>query len=225
MLGWIIDNAALVANLASLAMLAVWAFYAVLFYREFRRQRQPFFVIHQAQGHGLDSTCLIVNLSREPIHVLCVLLVVQTARGVFTQRIRNFRRPTRERESDGQIQTMIKQGPLTAGAFLGLGSFEAMLEAASDDAVRATGEYGPPGAEADLQDLVSDLERLEVRLICLHGARESPVGAYRSFDVRTAEDDLIIAPSMLLTRQMSSRSDARVVRGWLHECLPQPVPD
>lgn len=223
MLDWIIDNAALVANLASLAMLVVWAFYAVLFYREFRRQRRPFFVIHQAQGHGLDSTCLIVNLSREPIHVLCVLLVAETSRGTFTQRIRNFRRPGRGGEADGQVQTILKQGPLTAGAFLSLGSFEAMLDAAAGDVIRESGEFGAPGTEPDLEDLVREIEKLEVRLICLHGARESPVGAYRTFGVQATESQVTIAPAILLTRQMDSRSDTRVVREWLQECLPQPV--
>jgi hypothetical protein len=163
MLDWLVDNAALVANLASLAMLGVWTFYAVLFYREFQRQRRPFFVIHQAQGHGLDSTCLVVNLSREPIHVLCVLLMVHTDRGVFAQRIRNFRRPARTPETGGDVQTMIKQGPLTAGAFLGLGSFEAMLDAALEDAIREAGGWDGTGRDVDLHELVPEVRELEIR--------------------------------------------------------------
>lgn len=224
MLDWLIDNADLVANLASLAMLVVWAFYAVLFYREFQRQRRPFFVIHQAQGHGLDSTCLIVNLSREPIHVLCVMLMMHTDRGVFAQRIRNFRRPTRTAETGGDVQTAIKQGPLTAGAFLGLGSFEAMLDAALDDTLRESGHWDEDGRMPDLHDLVPEVRELEIRLVALHGARESPVGAVRSFRMEWDDERVTIYPSMLLTRQMSSRRQTREVKQWFEDCLPYPIP-
>jgi len=225
MVDWIIENAAVIANLASLAMLGVWTFYAVIFYREFKRQRRPFFVIHQAQGHGLDSTCLIVNLSREAIHVLCVMLIVRTSRGVFAQRIRNFRRPSRGSDTGNDVQTMIKQGPLTTGAFLGLGSFEAMLDAAGDDVLRESTVWGEAGEEVDLFELVPEIEELEIRLICLHGAREHPVGAWRSFRMEASEEHVTIFPSMLLTRQMSGRSESREVKQWFEDCLPYPIPE
>ncbi|MEX2584245.1 MAG: hypothetical protein WD766_13310 [Gemmatimonadota bacterium] len=177
---WLIENAGLVANLASLAMLGVWTFYAILFYREFQRQRTPFFVIHQAQGHGLDSTCLVVNLSKEAVHVLCVMLVLSTHRGTFSQRVRNFRRVSRESSTAGpDVQTAIKQGPLTSGAFLILGSFEAMLEAAAEDVLRRSARWGTPSEEMDLDRLLPDLDKIEVRVIALHGAHERPVGASR----------------------------------------------
>lgn len=226
MLEWLVENAALVANLASLAMLAVWTFYAVLFYREFQRQRTPFFVIHQAQGHGLDSTCLVVNLSKEPVHVLCVMLILHTTRGTFAQRLRNFRRVSRESDSGRDVQTAIKQGPLTSGAFLGLGSFEAMLDAAVENVLRRSGHWGAPGEELDLHELIHELRQVEVRVIALHGAHERPVGATRKFQVHIEEEDQVaIEPAVLLTRQMASRAERRIVRQWLQDCLPSPVSD
>ena len=222
---WLVENAALVANLASLAMLVVWTFYAILFYREFQRQRTPFFVIHQAQGHGFDSTCLVVNLSKEPVHILCVMLILHTAHGTFSQRLRNFRRLSRESEARGDVQTAIKQGPLTSGAFLGLGSFEAMLDAASE-VLRRSGRWGAPDDELDLDELIHDLQQVEIRVIALHGAHERPVGASRRFHVHVEEQDRVaIEPAVLLTRQMSSRSESRTVRQWLQDCLPRPVHD
>ncbi|MEX2572050.1 MAG: hypothetical protein WD737_12185 [Gemmatimonadota bacterium] len=223
---WLIENAALVSNLASLAMLAVWTFYAVLFYREFQRQRTPFFVIHQAQGHGLDSTALVVNLSKEPVHVLCVMLILHTTQGTFAQRIRNFRRVSRDSDMARDVQTAIKQGPLTSGAFLGLGSFEAMLDATTEDVLRRSGRWGAAGEELDLHDLLDELQQVEIRVIALHGAHERPVGASRRFLIHVeAEDQVAIEPAVLLTRQMSSRSDRRIVRQWLQDCLPRLVSD
>lgn len=224
MLDWFLAHVALLANLASLAMLLVWGFYTVLFYREFKRQRQPFFVIHQAQGHGLDSTCLVVNLSKEPIHVLCIMLVLHTTRGTFLQRIRNFRRVSRSADTGLDIQTAIKQGPLTSGAFLGLGSFEAVLDAATDDVFRRAGAWGAPGEELELYDLLHELQQIEIRLIALHGAHELPVGATRTFQVHVEGDQVSIEPAVLLTRQMSSRSESRTVKQWLQDCLPRPLP-
>lgn len=228
MVEWLVENATVVANLASLFMLAVWAFYALLFYREFKRQRTPFFVIHQAKGHGIDSTCLIVNLSREPVHILCVMLRLHTARGTYEQRLRNFRRRSDSADLGSDVQTTLKQGPLTSGGFFGLGSFEAMLEAAMDDVLRRSGAWADPDGEIELQQLIQELRELEIRLIALHGAHDQPVGAVRSFQINLPDEDgdeATIEPAMLLTRQVNSRRESRLVRQWLQECLPRPVPD
>jgi hypothetical protein len=218
MLTWLMENAAVVANLASLLMLIVWAFYAVLFYREFKRQRSPFIVIHQAKGYDLDSTCLVVNLSREPIHILCVMLILHTTRGSFAQRIHNFRRGPRPREGSPDMQTIFKQGPLASGSFLVLGSFEEMLVVAIDDILAETGTTRIE--EWDPYEWAGDIEQLEVRVVALHGAHDRPVGAYRTFDV-TVRDDVSICPAMLLTEQMASRSRSRRVEQWLRACLPE----
>lgn len=220
---WLVENAALVANLASLAMLVVWTFYSVLFYREFRRQRTPFFVIHQANGHGLDATALVVNLSKEPVHVLCAMLVLHTARGTFAQQLRDFRRMPRESTS-GDLQTAIKQGPLTSGAFLGLGSFEAMLKAASEEVLRRSDRWERADEDPDFFDLIRELHEIEIRVIALHGAHSRPVGASRTFQVHMEETQVAIEPAILLTRQLTGRAERRVVQEWLQDCLPRRVP-
>lgn len=219
---WLVENAALVANLASLATLVVWTFYLVLFYREFRRQRTPFLVIHQAHGHGLDATALVVNLSKEPVHVLCAMLVLHTTRGTFAQQLHDFRRMPRESDPR-DVQTAIKQGPLTSGAFLGLGSFESMLNAATREVLPRSDRKNRSGEDLDLSVLVRELRELEVRVVVLHGAHARPVGASRTFHVHVEGDEIAVEPAILLTRQLVSRSDRRVVQDWLQDCLPHRV--
>lgn len=203
-------------------MLVVWTFYSVLFYQEFRRQRTPFFVIHQANGHGLDATALVVNLSKEPVHILCAMLVLHTARGTFAQQLRDFRRMPRESAS-ADLQTAIKQGPLTSGAFLGLGSFEAMLKAASDEVLRRSDQWEEADEDPELLEIIRDLHEVEIRVIALHGAHSRPVGASRTFEVHTDGTQVAIEPAILLTRQLTGRSERRVVQEWLQDCLPRRV--
>lgn len=219
---WLVENAALVANLASLATLVVWTVYLVIFYREFRRQRTPFLIIHQAHGYGIDATALVVNLSKEPVHVLCAMLVLHTTRGTFAQRIHDFRRMPREASST-DVQSAIKQGPLTSGAFLGLGSFEAMLEAAIGDVLREFDSSDSGEAKLDLSLLLRELRVLELRVVALHGAHRRPVGASRTFQLSLDGEAVTVEPASLLTRQLIARSDRRTVHDWLQSCLPHRV--
>lgn len=219
---WFLENATFVASLASLATLVVWTFYLVLFYREFKRQRTAFFVIHQARGHGLDATALVVNLSKEPVHVLCAMLVLHTARGTFVQQLHDLRRAPRESDAR-EFQFAIKQGPLTSGAFFGLGSFESMLDSAAQDVLRRSDEWNRDEEDVSLEVLVRELEQVEVRVVALHGAHSRPVGASRKFRLRMEGGRIAVEPVNLLTRQLAARSEVRVVEGWLQDCLPRRI--
>lgn len=215
---WFAEHGSLVANFASLAMLLVWLFYTLLFYRDFKQQRRPLIVIHQAQGHGLESTCLVVNLSKEPIHVLCVMMVAHTEEGPLTHRVTNTQRLSPEQDSHWKVQDLIKQGPLPTGYFLALGSFEEMLQGAG---LLASAEIATGDTKAErIRSLARSLRGIEIRIVALHGAYQVPVGACRTFRVKPSNGELGFEPAMVLTRQMASRSERREVRRWLEACLP-----
>ncbi|GEM_PF-265124 len=218
---WLLDNAPLAANIASLLMLLVWLFYTLIFYREFRRQRRPLIILHQARGYDLDSTCLLVNLSKEPIHVLCVLMRIRTEHGQYTKRLRDFQQVSPDSELGSRdVQTILKQGPLISGAFLVLGTFREMLDAAGEDAARTTlgtTEDASPG------ELIPALREIEFQAVALHGAYDRPVGAARTFVVAPRERGVRIQPKSPLTRPMSSSSERRQVGKWLEECFPEPI--
>lgn len=215
---WFTEHATLIANVASMAMLFVWLFYTALFYRDFRQQRMPLIVLHQAHGHGHDSSCLLVNMSKQPIHVLCVMLAAQTEEGEVTMRITNTTRVSPEQTSHMKVQDLIKQGPLPTGYYLDLGSFQEMLEHANlVPAVERSSESawprGTPKHEA---------HEVELRVIALHGAYQDPIGAIRTFRMTADGGALSVEPVMLLTKQMASRAERRRVRRWLESCLPAP---
>lgn len=214
---WFTEHASLIANIASMAMLFVWLFYTALFYRDFRQQRMPLIVLHQTNGYEHDSSCLLVNMSKQPVHVLCVMLAAQTEEGEATMRITNTTRVSPEQTSHMKVQDLIKQGPLPTGYFLDLGSFQEMLEHANLlPAVQRSSESAPPIKPKN------DAYEIELRVIALHGAYQDPVGAMRTFRVTADGGTLSVEPIMLLTRQMASRAERRRVRRWLIACLPAP---
>jgi hypothetical protein len=218
-MSWFAEHAALVANMASMAMLLVWVFYTALFYRDFRQQRMPLIVLHQAHGHGLESSCLLVNMSKQPIHVLCVMMAARTENDEVTMRITNSTRVSPVQTSHKKVQDLIKQGPLPTGYFLDLGSFQEMLER-----VNLVAAQDPAAEEAPGETLRRQVHEVEIRVIALHGAYQDPIGAVRSFRVAIDGEELSFQPDMLLTKQMVSRVERRRVRRWLVACLPAASP-
>ena len=69
------DYTSLASVAVSGGMLLVWMVYAWLFFQEFQRRRSAVIFIHEVGGGRPESRCLLVNLSREPVHVLCSLAV------------------------------------------------------------------------------------------------------------------------------------------------------
>lgn len=217
---WLVEHASLAANIASLLMLLVWLFYTAIFYREFRRQRRPFLILHQGRGYDLDSTCLLVNLSKEPVHVSCVLMRLQMDRGLYTKRIRDFQQITPDSDLGSRdVQTLLKQGPLTSGGFLVLGTFRELLDAALEDASRTILGYTEG---IGLNEFVGVLHEITFHAVVLHGAYDRPVGAARSFAVTATDSEARIRPTAPLTRQMNSSAQMREVAAWMTDCFPEP---
>lgn len=184
-------------SLASVAisagMLLIWTVYAWLFFQEFQRRRSAVIFIHEAGGGRPDSSCLLVNLSEEPVHVLCSLAVRDgTSMRLHLQD---------SSEADGlSVMQRAKQGPLKAGDSLILGSFETIS--------RELDRIAPQtGRESQL---------IEIRVAVMHGFREWPVGARRCF--RVEEETRRVAPTMSITEQLHSHRHSREVRQWLDNC-------
>jgi len=80
MLQWLSENKDWISTLTSIITLLVWLFYAQLLYSGFRRQRQPRVLINRGVGReGLNSPCLICNMSEEAIYVYFILVVLETS--------------------------------------------------------------------------------------------------------------------------------------------------
>ena len=73
---WLNDNAQAISAVASICTLFVWVFYAQLLYNGYVRQRRPRVIINRGKGIGVDSICLISNMSSEAIYVQHLVAVL-----------------------------------------------------------------------------------------------------------------------------------------------------
>lgn len=173
-------------------MLIVWTFYAWLFYEGFRRHRAAELFVHEAGGGTTGSDCLLVNLGKEPVHVVCSMAFRDGA----AARLHD----TSEERGLPAVQRS-KQGPVQVGSSLTLGSFESIC--------RQLDEVAEPSAEPDSQ-------LIEVRVAAIHGFTDWPIGARRCF--RVDRDASRVIPTSHMTEQLRSRDRAREVRAWIDAC-------
>jgi hypothetical protein len=191
-LDWLLQNANVVSALASAGMLVIWSMYAWLFYQEFRRQRGSQLFIHEAGAENIASTFMLVNLSKEPVHILCSM----AAHGDRVVELLD----AGQSDGEGPVPRN-KQGPLGMGESLPLGSFDKICR----DLKLAEGG-----------DEDQDFSQFEIRVAAIHGFREWPVGARRRFrlDHRSSR----IWPMQESTEQMRSKQQAAEVRTWIQNC-------
>jgi len=202
----------LVSIVLSFCTLIVWVFYAFLLHRDARHQRLPALFIHQANGHGPNSVCLLSNLGREIVHVLGVLVVIETAERRYFKRLAS-RQPIELHEyGHARVQDLVKQGPLPSGYFLALGTFGDILDLpdAEDDE-----------EEAEDYPAVEDIQALEVRVAAIHAAYDEPIGAVRRFEVKSTRPRIV--PATPLTDVLYDRRERRRVLRWLNDWVTRPA--
>jgi hypothetical protein len=219
---WITANLNLISTLSNMAMLLVWVFYARLFYKNFSRQRNPLIFIHRTFGESLNPDCLVVNLSSDTIHILCVMMTLHTKEGAFTTRITEYSRLApneagrREQPNHRQLMEIYKQGPLPSGHFLNLDTFRTMILTVKTDAV--DGHFGKEGRSPSLGELVESTSKMDIRVVALYGHFEKPVAARRTFRLNHTPQGLEVLPTMLLTKQYHSYWQRRIAQRWLAKC-------
>lgn len=210
-MNWIASHLALISTFVSSATLFVWIFYAHLLHKSFARGERPLVLIHQAGGMGPGSSCLVVNLSRQPLHVVNVHFILRTENHRFLLRLNEFQRITSSDERNWARENVMKEGPLDSGDFLSLGDFSSMLEGArSDDDGRD---------ERQDQELAEKTEAFEIRVTAMFSAFDRPIGAIRRFAVSAEGEEISLIPKSPLTEQLTSFRQRRRVHQWLSDSL------
>lgn len=200
------------AGLATVGTLPVWMFYAWLLYANRRRNERPMVLIHQANVFSPHPTCLIVNLSREAIHILSIGAVLHFHDRHIILRITEYDRVVDGRTAGGQIgETTMKEGPLKPGDFLALGNLNQLLQLEVEKS-----EKEPRRRSMGHID-IADLLRAEIRVIAHYSTYDQPVAASRNYSVRPVEGELVLEPETLSTRQLVNKRDRRLARRWLEE--------
>lgn len=204
---WSTENLTVLSNVI---MAVVWLVYLHAFLRQHKRFNQPFLIIHHAQGCDPGALCLIVNMSKEPIHVICVVAEVSGPEGYVRRDVSDYRRFTPD---DQNVQATLRQGPIQPGGYLTLGTFENIILGRQSI---ADNDEGSDDYLASLYEATS----LELMVAVNHGPSREPIGARRRFIVEKDDNgDVKVKATGINTEQMTKLRKRKEVKRWVEDHL------
>lgn len=213
------ENAELVSALTSVLSVGVWIFYANLLYRQFRHQHHPRVMIHQAPDLSGESQCMLINMSPRLVNVVSIVAVGWTEKGLLRANVSNYHIKQKEdglknfRSED--VRQLFKQGPLSSGEYLVIGSFQDLLNLLIQSR---------ENTDEDIN--IESIHQLEIRVALFQGMENHPLGATRRFEVsplgvptktESGENHLLVRPVTMHTRQLVSIWQRRKVKNWLSQ--------
>lgn len=202
---FLINNSASLSAFASLLMTIIWIVYLNVVVKQYRRANRPFLIIHHAHDNDPGALCLFVNMSKEPVHIQCVLAKVRKNGEYIDQYITDFKQVSPD---STDIQSHLKQGPIHSGGYLVLGTFREIIKGARSD----TREEDEP--EDEIYDL-QHVDSLELCLAVIHGPSSFPIGARRRFFLKHADGRTVIRAQSVYTEQLTGAKRKRTVRKWI----------
>ncbi|MEX0604476.1 MAG: hypothetical protein WD623_04500 [Marinobacter sp.] len=209
MFQWLSDNKDWITTLTNIGTLLVWLFYAQLLYSGYRRQRRPRVLINRGVGgEGLDSPCLICNMSEEAVYVYFILVILETSE-------ESIHVPVTDCEVDAMgdntsaLSARTRQGPVESGKYLELLSYRLLLERAA-----RVGGIELKNSKPVNTDI--ELKAIEFHVVCIYGSDDDAFGAVRRFEL-TENDagELTLTPESIDTTHRTSRRYKQQVRQWL----------
>jgi hypothetical protein len=203
---WIVEHAQTLSAVTNTGVLVVWALYAHLFYRGVRWQWSPRLIIDQMSGEDDASTCVITNMSQEPVYIICVCVAPDSVNGRLPVRITECNPVSTVDQNVLEIVSRERQGPLAPGAVLTVGTLQMIAQQASE-------------ADATTSEATAPTDTVEVCLIATVSSGTKPIGARRSFRIESSSDGRKFKPVEVYTKQMASRSDQKKLIRWLQECV------
>ncbi|WP_104201646.1 hypothetical protein [Billgrantia saliphila] len=216
MFEWLSQHVDPITVLTNIGTLLIWLVYAQLLYLGFRRQRRPRLLINRGRKSGIDALCIISNMSAEPIFLQHIIAELRTSRGVITVDVTD-RKDTYDEQAEGEARQrqgatqrpdhapIVKdgshQGPLEPGGFVHIDSFgELTLRLAHEGGIEMQ-------ALRPVGDVV--FHSITVRLICIYGSEDLPIGAERRFDYIEHEPSHGLVPATWDTKRLASRRQRR----------------
>lgn len=198
-------NADWISTASDVLIVLIWSFYLQLFYRDAKRGNRPCMIIHHAHGHDAEGLCLFVNMSKDPIHVQCVVAYVSGPDEYAARYVTDYRRLTHD---ERDIGSRLREGPIQPGGYLVLGSFKhIILGAQSED------------GEHDDWEGLQRFEQLQLCIAVTHGPSERHIGVRRTFAIEHNQGRVSIRAHSIYTEQLVTRSKRKTVRRWVEESL------
>lgn len=200
---WIIQHAAFLSFIANALMLGVWVAYLHLFWRSYRRQLRATVVVSRGAGAGLDSLCLVSNMSAEPIFIEGMIVIAERdgeRRGAAVTNLSDII------EDAAHVRRPAREGPLKPGEYVTVGTFRDLLGLADP----AAGD--PPQTEA-----------LEIWIVADFSSEADLVFARRRFRIAARGERLVLRPDGLETRRITRAAERREVEEMLQQHLEEAI--
>lgn len=193
---WIAQNKDIITTLTSIGTLLVWVVYLQVFMSSYRRQLRATLLITRGAGDGLDARCFLSNMSAGAVYVESVMVTVGTASAEAVRHVTDIR------DARGQVAEeagrWTRQGPLDSGESRDLGAFRDLVRQAL-----------PPGSTAEEADAA--LRSITVKVICVYGSEDLPVGATRTFLLHGEGESAQLVGRETNTRQIRGRRERRAL--------------
>lgn len=212
MFDWLVAHQELVTILTNIGTLLIWLVYAQLLYFGFRRQRRPRLIINRGRNKDIHARCIISNMSAEPIYIQHILAELKTTEGELVMDVTDWEErpsgeggefarqaPREDTPSDGT-----RQGPLQAGDFLHIASFNDLIRTIAEENAIDLRDGRPVGDLAFVS--------LTIRLICIYGSEDQPIGAERCFYLKDDKHPYSLVPDNWDTRRLASIWQRRKLR-------------
>lgn len=213
---WISNNSAFLNVLINAGMLLVWLFYAQLLLSNFRRGRRAKLIIDQGTGRGLNSLCLIANMSSDAVFIQVIVAALynkedRISRDITDVKVRNRGEADEGQEGVHEQQAQTIQGPLQSGSYLDIGTFGEIVDSVMNKRNR------PQDGE---REWYADRYSLELTVITTFGPENQPIGMRRCFEFSRAESgEQLVRATTIETKRMAGPRDRRQMRRWLQQYL------
>ncbi|MCT7374102.1 hypothetical protein [Chelativorans salis] len=202
MLNWISGNSDVLNVALSGLMLVVWGLYFQLLLNGYRRERRPKILINRANGHVLETQCVVTNMSAEAIYIEGVVTELRGENGDdnITCSLTDHGgrvEPERTAEQDGY------EGPLNSGRSVELGSYSKIIEHALEQG----------------DGSISSIVGVSLTVVATYGPEDTPVAATRVYDVAEEAGTRILYSETVTTQQIRSASERRQLERFMREQL------
>ncbi|WP_106478614.1 hypothetical protein [Phytohalomonas tamaricis] len=217
MWNWLSQNAQLLNTFLNLGMLLIWGIYLQLLLNNFRRQRHAKLIINRGRGRGMDSLCIVSNMSQEPIFLEAIVGVIETSDGTYVYDVTDYTDENQKSKEDKQdapeLRQVTRQGPLSQGQYIQIGSYRQLMKGVALHHGIDVGSQSLPQGEMTFKSF-------ELRLIGLFGPEDQPIGARRCFNIEKSDnDEYVLVPKTVNTVQLSSHRDRREIRRWMNDTM------
>ncbi len=209
-------NAELIGALTSLFTVFIWLLYLNLFWNEHKRYNRPFMVIHHATAQDPNASCIFVNMSKEPVHIQCVIAYLNGSHEYVKHYLTGYSRfnPHGQRN-----HPQLREGPIMPGGYVVLGTFEDII-LGRDVGLEENQEDEKTSLQRYLNaEKISKMETLEICVAVIHGQTVNPIGARRTFFIERKNSEIYIRSYSIHTEQMTNRAKRKIVRQWLETRL------